>query len=111
MTDDTDCWAQIISEMSVRHQKGLLQYDKPVTPDCLHDWLAEAESELLDGAVYLRAGRLFVDKLRFRLTELEEALVAEKDFSRTLAEAVLTDVAKAKVLATKVAMAVPFGGE
>jgi hypothetical protein len=70
----TDCWLDIISEMEQRRQKGLLAYSKPVDANDVEDWLKHAEEEFLDGAVYTRAARYVVERLRSRITELEDKL-------------------------------------
>lgn len=79
MNDDKDCWLEILKEMEVRRQKGLLEYQKPVTADDTEDWLKHAEAEFLDGAVYCRAARYVAERLRSRITELEDKLVAANE--------------------------------
>ncbi len=72
MKDEQDLWLVIMAEIERRRQKGLLDYGRPVAADDTIDWLAHAEAEFLDGAVYCRAARGVVEQMRLRMTTLED---------------------------------------
>lgn len=74
MTQQSDLWLLIQAEIESRRQKGLLDYKVPVTADPLVEWLEHAEHEFLDGAVYCRAGREVILKLKRRIAALELTL-------------------------------------
>jgi hypothetical protein len=76
-----DLIAELIQSLLQRRQRGLETYNVTVDPDAesVEWWLKEQVDELLDAAVYSMAAQDCVQRLRLRVTELEEAMVVTKE--------------------------------
>jgi hypothetical protein len=81
--NDDDLWLEVMAAAEERRQKGLRDYGRPVSVSSDLDWLAEAEAELLDGAVYLRAARRRWEQLQAEV----ETLRRENDRLKSQLEA------------------------
>lgn len=83
-----DLWLDIIKEMEGRRKIGLETYGVPVTADECVDWCEHLTSELYDAVVYARAFKGVVEKLKLRITHLEEQNAELREENKRLQEQV-----------------------
>lgn len=74
-----DLWLEIIADMEARRQKGLATYGKPVSGDACEEWLQHASEEFLDGLVYAKAAKVYVEGLKQQIIEQAQLICNLKD--------------------------------